>query len=34
MYAGQWLRGRFSAATFRKVFFAGLLLLGATLALA
>ena len=34
MYAGQWLRGRFSAGTFRKVFFAGLLLLGATLALA
>lgn len=34
MTAGQWLRGRFSAATFRKVFFAGLLLLGATLALA
>ena len=34
MYAGQWLRGRFSAATFRKVFFGGLLLLGATLALA
>jgi uncharacterized protein len=34
MTAGQWLRGRFSAALFRKVFFAGLLLLGATLALA
>lgn len=34
MWAGQWLRDRFSAATFRTVFFAGLLLLGATLALA
>jgi uncharacterized membrane protein YfcA len=34
MYAGQWLRGRFADSTFRKVFFAGLLLLGATLALA
>jgi uncharacterized protein len=34
MWAGQWLRGRIAAATFRTVFFAGLLLLGATLALA
>jgi len=34
MQAGQWLRSRIPAATFRKVFFAGLLLLGATLALA
>lgn len=34
MWAGQRLRGRFAPATFRKVFLAGLLLLGATLALA
>jgi uncharacterized membrane protein YfcA len=34
MQAGQWLRQRIAAATFRRVFFAGLLLLGATLALA
>ena len=34
MQAGQWLRQRTAAATFRSVFFAGLLLLGATLALA
>jgi len=34
MQAGTWLRQRIAAATFRKVFFAGLLLLGATLALA
>jgi uncharacterized membrane protein YfcA len=34
MQAGTWLRQRISAATFRRVFFAGLLLLGATLALA
>ena len=34
MQAGQWLRRRIAAATFRRVFFAGLLLLGATLALA
>lgn len=32
MQAGQWLRQRIAAATFRRVFFAGLLLLGATLA--
>ncbi|WP_428658482.1 sulfite exporter TauE/SafE family protein [Reyranella sp.] len=31
MQVGQWLRQRISAATFRRVFFAGLLLLGATL---
>lgn len=34
MQLGQWLRQRIAAATFRRVFFAGLLLLGATLALA
>lgn len=34
MQAGQWLRQRIAAAAFRRVFFAGLLLLGATLALA
>jgi uncharacterized membrane protein YfcA len=34
MQMGQWLRQRIAAATFRSVFFAGLLLLGATLALA
>jgi uncharacterized membrane protein YfcA len=34
MQAGQWLRRRVAAATFRRVFLAGLLLLGATLALA
>jgi uncharacterized membrane protein YfcA len=34
MSAGQWLRGRFAAVTFRTVFFGGLLLLGATLAFA
>lgn len=34
MQAGTWLRQRIAAATFRRVFFAGLLLLGATLALA
>lgn len=34
MQAGQWLRQRIAAATFRTVFFAGLLLLGAILALA
>jgi len=34
MQAGQWLRGRIAGETFRKVFFAGLLLLGVTLALA
>ena len=34
MQAGQWLRQRIAPAAFRKVFFAGLLLLGATLALA
>jgi len=34
MQAGQWLRQRIAAATFRRVFFAGLLLLGATLVLA
>lgn len=34
MQAGQWLRQRIAANTFRRVFFAGLLLLGATLALA
>jgi hypothetical protein len=34
MQAGQWLRQRIAAAMFRRVFFAGLLLLGATLALA
>ncbi|HZP99089.1 MAG TPA: sulfite exporter TauE/SafE family protein [Reyranella sp.] len=32
MQVGQWLRGRISAATFRTVFFAGLLLLGLYLA--
>jgi len=31
MQVGQWLRQRISAASFRRVFFAGLLLLGATL---
>jgi uncharacterized membrane protein YfcA len=34
MQAGTWLRQRIAAAAFRRVFFAGLLLLGATLALA
>jgi uncharacterized membrane protein YfcA len=34
MQAGTWLRQRIAAATFRRVFFAGLLLLGATLVLA
>ena len=34
MQAGQWLRRRIAADTFRRVFFASLLLLGATLALA
>lgn len=34
MQAGAWLRQRIAAAAFRRVFFAGLLLLGATLALA
>jgi hypothetical protein len=34
MQVGQWLRQRIAAATFRRVFFAGLLLLGVTLALA
>jgi uncharacterized membrane protein YfcA len=34
MQAGTWLRRRIAAAAFRRVFFAGLLLLGATLALA
>jgi uncharacterized membrane protein YfcA len=34
MQCGQWLRQRIAAAAFRRVFFAGLLLLGATLALA
>jgi len=34
MQAGTWLRQRIAAATFRRVFFVGLLLLGATLALA
>jgi uncharacterized membrane protein YfcA len=34
MQLGQWLRRRIAVATFRRVFFAGLLLLGATLALA
>jgi uncharacterized membrane protein YfcA len=34
MQAGQWLRQRIAAVTFRRVFFAGLLLLGTTLALA
>jgi uncharacterized protein len=34
MQAGQWLRQRIAADTFRKVFLAGLLLLGVTLALA
>ncbi len=33
MGAGQWLRGRVEAETFRTLFFAGLLLLGAYLAL-
>ncbi|WP_197514119.1 sulfite exporter TauE/SafE family protein [Methylobacterium platani] len=33
MVAGQWLRGRVSASTFRRVFLVGLLLLGAHLAL-
>lgn len=31
MFAGQWVRGAIDAATFRRVFFAGLLLLGAEL---
>lgn len=34
MQLGQWLRQRTAASAFRRVFFAGLLLLGATLALA
>ena len=34
MQAGTWWRQRIAATTFRRVFFAGLLLLGATLALA
>jgi uncharacterized protein len=34
MQAGQWLRRRIAADTFRRVFLASLLLLGATLALA
>jgi uncharacterized membrane protein YfcA len=34
MQLGQWLRQRIAAAAFRRVFFAGLLLLGTTLALA
>ena len=34
MQAGQWLRRRIAADTFRRVFLAGLLVLGATLALA
>ncbi len=34
MQAGTWLRRRIAAATFRRVFFAGLLVLGATLVLA
>jgi uncharacterized protein len=33
MQLGQWLRGRISATTFRRVFFAGLLLLGLYLVL-
>lgn len=33
MQAGQWLRGRIGLATFRRVFFGALLLLGAHLAL-
>jgi uncharacterized membrane protein YfcA len=33
MQAGQWLRGRISLATFRRVFFGALLLLGVHLAL-
>jgi uncharacterized membrane protein YfcA len=33
MLLGQWIRGRISAAMFRKFFFVGLLLLGAHLAL-
>ena len=33
MAAGQWLRGRVSAPTFRRAFLIGLLLLGAHLAL-
>ncbi|MDF3836971.1 sulfite exporter TauE/SafE family protein [Cupriavidus basilensis] len=33
MYIGQWLRHRISAARFRRLFFCGLLLLGAELAL-
>ncbi|AJG24937.1 sulfite exporter TauE/SafE family protein [Cupriavidus basilensis] len=33
MFIGQWLRHRISAARFRKLFFCGLLLLGAELAL-
>ncbi|KJK25317.1 membrane protein [Burkholderiaceae bacterium 16] len=33
MFVGQWLRHRISAARFRKLFFCGLLLLGAELAL-
>jgi len=34
MQIGQWLRQRIAVSTFRRIFFAGLLLLGATLALA
>jgi uncharacterized protein len=33
MYAGQWVRERVRASTFRLCFFAGLLLLGGHLAL-
>lgn len=33
MFAGQWIRGRISAATFRTVFFVGLLALGGYLLL-
>jgi uncharacterized protein len=33
MFIGQWLRERISAETFRRIFFAGLLVLGAYLAL-
>jgi uncharacterized membrane protein YfcA len=33
MQVGQWLRGRISAVVFKRVFFVGLALLGAHLAL-
>ena len=33
MFAGQWLRNRISAEIFRRLFFAGLLALGALLLL-